>query len=85
MELSFDIMKQFMKNAPVNIFLRILSVNISLHLRFVVLFTLMKMEGLQEKQILKSSLFQSLEGFIMRMIKKFWQQEREANMLVRFQ
>lgn len=85
MELSFDIMKQFMKNAPVNIFLRILSVNISLHLKFVVLFTLMKMEGLQEKQILKSSLFQSLEGFIMRMIKKFWQQEREANMLVRFQ
>lgn len=85
MELSFDIMKQFMKNAPANIFLRILSVNISLHLKFVALFTLMKTEGLQEKQILKYSLFQSLEGFIMRMIKKFWQQEREANMSVRFQ
>lgn len=81
MELSFDIMKQFMKNAPVNIFLRILSVNISLHLRFVVLFTLMKMEGLQEKQILKSSLFQSLEGFIMRMIKKNAVRDSDGNII----
>ena len=64
MELSVDLMKQFMRNAPVNIFFK----------------------DTECKYLFASeSLFQSLEGFIMRMIKKFWQQEREANMLVRFQ
>lgn len=84
MELSFDLMKQFMRNAPVNIFFKDTECKYLFASEICSLVYAMKTEGLQEKQILKSSLFQSLEGFIMRMIKKFWQQEREANMSVRF-
>ena len=85
MELSFDIMKQFMKNAPANIFFKDTECKYLFASEIWSLVYADEDGGITGKTDLEIQSIPELGRFYYEDDKKFWQQEREANMSVRFQ